>query len=253
MNKSYVYTSLIIYRSSIMYVTHFLSPILSLQRLFFVELPAAASPSTWSHGEHYLPDMMAREMIGNALNPKKNLWILQNQDSDDWSHGMELCFSPSRWTKLLGALQKCGMPWFFRPWTHEPTHGSSEIRKLNKANVFKARMWIDFQIVIKIELWNSSWEVWEMLILEWVGGGLRMACGVWSWLAVDSLVDHFSMQYGSKMIQVGPADLLWVQCWGPKSRWLDLKDLKGNLPELHIAQQKYFKCLSIPISCYGLY
>ena len=142
----------------------------------------------------------------------------------------ELCFSPSRWTKLLGALQKCGMPWFFRPWTHEPTHGSSEIRKLNKANVFKARMWIDFQIVIKIELWNSSWEVWEMLILEWVGGGLRMACGVWSWLAVDSLVDHFSMQYGSKMIQVGPADLLWVQCWGPKSRWLDLKTWRETYP-----------------------
>ena len=38
------------------------------------------------------------------------------------------------------------------PWTHEPTQGSPAIQLLNKANVFKARMWIDFQIVIKIEL-----------------------------------------------------------------------------------------------------
>lgn len=39
-------------KSSMIYVSHFLSPILSLQRLFFVELPAAASPLTWSQ---YLP------------------------------------------------------------------------------------------------------------------------------------------------------------------------------------------------------
>lgn len=65
-------------KSSMIYVSHFLSPILSLQRLFFVELPAAASPLTWSQylpvrlGNFFqsYPDMMAREMIGNALNPK---------------------------------------------------------------------------------------------------------------------------------------------------------------------------------------
>lgn len=128
------------------------------------------------------------------------------------------------------ALQKCGMPWFFHPWSHEPTHGYPEIQILNKANVFKARMWIDFQIVIKIELWNSSWEVWEMLILEWVGGvwGWRVVCDH-GWLLIHLWITSV-WQYGSKMIQVRPADLLWVQCWGPKSRWLDLKTWRKTYP-----------------------
>lgn len=157
----------------------------------------------------------------NTMDPPNPEWL---------KSCMELCFSPSRWTKLLGELQKCGMPWFFHPWSHEPTHGFPEIQILNKANVFKARMWIDFQIVIKIELWNSSWEVWEMLILEWVGGvwGWRVACDH-GWLLIHLWITSV-WQYGSKMIQVGPADLLWVQCWGPKSRWLDLKTWRKTYP-----------------------
>ena len=99
MHKSYVYTSLIIYKIIYdFYVSHFLSPILSLQRLFFVELPAAASPLTWSQ---YLP-----VRLGNLFNliqtwwqgidrkclepQKKTPWILQNQN--DWSHAKSCWF-----------------------------------------------------------------------------------------------------------------------------------------------------------------
>lgn len=69
-----------------------------------------------------------------------------------------------------------------------------------------------------------------MLILEWVGGvwGWRVVCDH-GWLLIHLWITSV-WQYGSKMIQVGPADLLWVQCSGPKSMWLDLKTWRNTYP-----------------------